>query len=227
MQKTQENNLASSTTIFGLSLSLATPAIYVLFIGPVFLKPNVYEPLFTLINFGVLWMLAFGVLFFTHKIEKLPLTAIGWKPLSWKWIFIAIGIGVLLSLLVPVFTLLVSAIFPPSDTGTITEVSSRFPWWILLLSVVTAGVTEEIFFRGYPLERLLESTGNKWISACVSLVFFVAIHATGWNIAHIVGVVIPLGIALTGLYFWKRNLLFVMVIHVIIDLPLVFIALLT
>jgi membrane protease YdiL (CAAX protease family) len=210
----------------GLSLSLVLPVIYVLFISPFFLKPRVDEPLFTLINFGMLWALALGILFFTRKIEKLPLTTIGWKPLTWKWISIAVGLGILLSLLVPVLTLLVSNIFPPTDTGTIAEVTENFPWWILLLSVITAGITEEILFRGYPLERLLESTNNKWISACISLVFFVAIHAAGWNIAHIIGVVIPLGIALTGLYFWKRNLLFVMIVHVIIDLPLVFIALL-
>ena len=213
--------------ILGLSLSLAIPLIYVLFISPIFLKPNVNEPVSTLIYFAVLWGLAFGMLFFTRSIEKLPLTTIGWKPLSWKWIFTAIGLGILLSLLVPVFTLLVNAVFPPSDTGTITQVASSFSWWILLLSVLTAGITEEILFRGYPLERLHEITGNKWISGVISLIFFVAIHATGWNIAHIIGVVIPLGIILTGLYFWQRNLLFVMIVHVVIDLPLVFIALLT
>lgn len=107
------------------------------------------------------------------------------------------------------------------------ETASNFPWWILLLSVVTAGVTEEVLFRGYPLERLYEMTGNKWLSGLISLAFFVAIHAAGWNMAHVVGVVIPLGIILTGLYFWRRNLLFVMIVHVVIDLPLVFISLLT
>ncbi len=212
--------------ILGLSLSLVLPSTYVLFISPIFLKPNLNASVSTLIDFAVLWGLAFAVLFFTRNIEKLPLTTIGWKPLPWKWIFTAIGLGILLSLFVPVFTLLVSAVFPPSDTGTITQVVSNFPWWVLLLSVITAGITEEILFRGYPLERLTEMTGNKWISGLISLIFFVAIHATGWNIAHIVGVVIPLGIILTGLYFWQRNLLFVMIIHLLIDLPLVFISLL-
>lgn len=158
--------------------------------------------------------------------EKLSLTIIGWKPLSWKWTFAAIGLGVLLLLLVPVLTLLVSAVFPPSDTGTITQVTSNFSWWILLLSVLTAGITEEILFRGYPLERLHEITGIKWINGLISLIFFVVIHATGWDITHIIGVVIPLGVIITGLYFWQRNLLFVMIVHVVIDLPLVFIALL-
>ncbi len=213
--------------ILGLSLSLAVPLIYILFISPMFLKPAVNEPVSTLIDFAVLWALALAVLFFTRSVEKLPLSTIGWKPLLWKWIAAAVGIGILLSLLVPVLTLLVSAIFPPSDTGTIAQVTSNFPWWILLLSVLTAGVTEEIFFRGYALERLHEITENKWVSGLISLIFFVAIHSAGWSVAHIVGVVIPLGIILTGLYFWKRNLLFVMIVHVVIDLPLVFIALLT
>jgi hypothetical protein len=78
--------------ILGLSLSLAIPLIYVLFISPIFLKPNVNEPVSTLIDFAVLWGLALGMLFFTRSIEKLSLTTIGWKPLSWKWIFTAIGI---------------------------------------------------------------------------------------------------------------------------------------
>lgn len=91
--------------ILGLSLSLVVPSIYVLFISPIFRKPNVNEPGSTLIDFGVLWGLAFAVLLFTRNIEKLPLTTIGWKPLSWKWTVTAIGFGILLSLLVPVFTL--------------------------------------------------------------------------------------------------------------------------
>jgi len=213
--------------ILGLSLALAIPSIYVLFISPIFLKPIVNRPISTLIDFAVLWGLALGVLFFTRNIEKLSLTTIGWKSLSWKWVLAAIGLGILLSLLVPASTLLVSMVFPPSDTGTITQVTSNFSWWVLLLSVLTAGITEEILFRGYSLERLYEITGNKWISGLISLIFFVAIHATGWNITHIIGVVIPLGIILTGLYFWQRNLLFVMIVHMVIDLPLVFVALLT
>src|SRR5689334_9984790 len=105
--------------LLGLSLSLVLPSTYVLFISPLFLKPNVNEPVSTLIDFAVLWGLAFGILFFTKSVEKLPLATIGWKHLSWKWIFTAIGLGILLSLFVPVLTLLVNAVFPPSNTGTI------------------------------------------------------------------------------------------------------------
>lgn len=213
-------------TILGLSLSLVAPVIFILFIIPIFIKPNVNEPFSTLVSFGIFWGLAFAVLVFTRVIENLPLTTIGWKPLSWKSALLAIGLGILLSLLVPVLTLLVSAIFPPSNSGTIAQVASDFSWQVLLLSVFTAGVTEEILFRGYALERLQELTGDKWISGLISLVFFVVVHTTGWDIAHIIGVVLPLGIIMTGLYFWQRNLLFVMIVHTVINLPLVFMALL-
>ena len=221
----RKNNIAIKKTILGLSLSLVLPAIFVLFISPIIIQPNVAEPIFVLVGFVFFWGLALAMLGFTKAVENRPLETIGWKPLPWKSALMAVGLGILLSLSVPVLTLLVSAIFPPSDTGTITQVTSNFPWWVLLLSVFTAGITEEILFRGYALERLHEMTGNKWMSGLISLIFFVAVHATGWNAAHIVGVVLPLGIILTGLYFWQRNLLFVMIVHVVINLPLVFMAL--
>lgn len=226
MQQIPEKKKGLTTkSIAGLSLSLIVPTIYTLFIGPVFLKPIVNEQTYSLVSFGVYWVLVFAMLIFTLKIEKLSLVTIGWQRLSWKWIIAAIGIGILLSLLVPVLTLLVNAIILSPQTGTIAEVTSSYSWWIILMSVITAGVTEEILFRGYPLERLIAGLENKWGSACISLAFFVSIHSAGWNLAHIVGVVIPLGIVLTSLYMWRRNLLFVMIIHIMIDLPLVFMAL--
>lgn len=147
--------------VLGLSLSLLAPAVFALVISPLFLRSNLSGHVSILAGFGVLWGIAFAVLAFTRKIEKLPLKSIGWKPLSWKSALLAVGLGILLSLLVPVLTLLVSIVLPPSDSGTVTQVASDYPWWILLLSVLTAGITEEILFRGYPLERLYEMTGNK------------------------------------------------------------------
>lgn len=214
-----------SKFLLGLGLSLIAPVLYILWIGPFFIKPFVGTLTYTLISFGILWFLALSICFYVLFIEKRPLTSIGWEVLSWKLILLAIGLGVLLSLLVPVLTLLISLIIKPSDTGSISQVASSFPWWVILLSVITAGVTEEILFRAYPLSRLLEKIGNKWLSAIISLIFFVFIHSTGWNLAHIIGVVIPLGAILTGLFLWKRNLLFVIIVHIMIDLPLVFISL--
>lgn len=159
-------------TIFGLILSLVIPAFYVLFINPVLVKPNVPVQASILLGFAVLWALAAGVLVYTRTVERLPLATIGWKPLPWKQALLAVGLGIALSLLVPVLTLLTSRVFPPANTGTVTQVATSSTWWILLISVFTAGITEEILFRGYALERLEGLTKNRWVSGLVSLAFF-------------------------------------------------------
>ena len=136
----------------GLFIALVLPLLYVLVLSPVLLKPNVNEPIHTLIGFAVFWGLGIGMFLYTRCFENRPLSTIGWKSVSWKGALLALGLGILLSLLVPLFTLLASAVFPTTDQGTIIQVTERYPWWILLLSVLTAGITEEILFRGYALE---------------------------------------------------------------------------
>jgi membrane protease YdiL (CAAX protease family) len=79
-------------------------------------------------------------------------------------------------------------------------------------------------YRAYVIQQLRELTGSAWIGATVSLFVFVAQHLATWNISHVLGVVLPLGLALTGLYLWRRNLAFVILIHLVIDLPLFLIA---
>jgi membrane protease YdiL (CAAX protease family) len=58
----------------------------------------------------------------------------------------------------------------------------------------------------------------------ITFTVFVLLHLGGWNLAHVFGVVLPLGAILTGLYLWRHNLPFVMLIHLVIDLPLFLIA---
>ena len=227
MKSTQTKNSLSLITLVGLTLSLIAPVIYSVLIGPLLLKPRMSGLTYSLIGFAVFWVLALAVLSFNRRLEKQTLTAVGWLDLSWKQALGAVVIGLLLSLLVPLLSLLVSSLVPASQTGSIAEVTTTYPWWVILLSVITAGITEEILFRGYPIERLLAGNYSIWLSGGLSLIFFVAIHASGWNLAHIIGVVLPLGLALTGLYLWQRNLLFVIIVHLMIDLPLVFLTLWT
>src|SRR3712207_9085630 len=108
--------------------------------------------------------------------------------------------------------------------------STLFPYTtlfrsLILFTVLTASVIEEVLFRAYPLERLARLTGRPWPGPLISLAAFVAFHLQGWNLGHVVGVVLPLGAIMTGLYVWRRNLLFVVITHALIDLPLFLIAL--
>ncbi|MDX1379276.1 MAG: CPBP family intramembrane glutamic endopeptidase, partial [Anaerolineales bacterium] len=84
---------------------------------------------------------------------------------------------------------------------------------------------EEIIFRGYLIEGLAKLTGRLPIAVVISVLAFTLPHILNWNITHVIGVVLPLGLILSWLYLWKRNIIFNMIVHIVIDLPLVFIAL--
>ena len=95
------------------------------------------------------------------------------------------------------------------------------PLWFRVAAVLTAGITEEIVFRGYPIERLLEMSGNLWMAALIPLLVFTLAHLSGWGPGHLISVLIG-GLILTALYLWQRDLIACMIAHTLIDLPLLF-----
>ena len=105
------------------------------------------------------------------------------------------------------------------------RVAASGPAWLVLAVVLTASVTEELLFRAYPIERLTRLTGARWPGALLSLAAFVAFHLHGWHLGHVLGVVLPLGAVMTGLYLWQRNVAFVIITHFLLDLPIVLVAL--
>lgn len=86
---------------------------------------------------------------------------------------------------------------------------------VTTLAVVRAGISEEVLYRGYAIERLQAITGSKWVAAGVSLVLFAGFHfRQGWA-----GMLLALvlGAVLTAFYLWKRDLLANMVGHFLVD----------
>ena len=87
--------------------------------------------------------------------------------------------------------------------------------WIAFLTVLRAGISEEVFYRGFAIERMQEMFGNKWAAAGISLVVFAGFHyrqgLPGIFIAFVVGAV------LTAFFLWKRNLLAAIFAHFLVD----------
>jgi membrane protease YdiL (CAAX protease family) len=171
------------------------------------------------------WIAAIALLILIKYGEGRPFTSVGFSPITIKEGLLAMCIGIVLSISVPLLTLLASQLLPSATDGSILDATVQNSWQMLLLGVLTAGITEEIIFRGYLIERLDELTGRPFIAVGVSVLAFTLPHILNWNITHVVGVVLPLGLILTWLYLWKRNIIFNMIVHIVIDLPLVFIAL--
>jgi uncharacterized protein len=207
----------------GLLLALIAPVCFRLAVGERGLGAQLAPTATVLAGLAAMWGLAIGVIILVKRVEQRPLASIGWTRPSRTAVFQALGAGVALSLAVPLLSILASSLIPTQTSGSIAN-ATQIPRWLMLLSVFTAGVTEEILFRGYALERLLEWSGSKWLSSIIALVFFALTHVGGWSLAHIVGVVIPMGAALIALYWWRRNLMLVMIVHVTVNLPLIVMA---
>jgi len=97
---------------------------------------------------------------------------------------------------------------------------------VTTLAVLRAGISEEVLYRGFALERLQSMTGSKWIAAGVTLALFAAFHfRQGWAGVFIAFAV---GAILTAFYLWKRNLIANIFGHFLVDfvpnvlLPLIF-----
>ena len=218
--------MSSLNTVFskytGIAVAILGPLLYSLIIGPLAIKPAVMPSTYALIGFAFYWILTLYLFSDSmHKNNGYP-----WKfQISRRMIYLAIMIGIALSLLVPLFTHIAEQFLPAADSGGIFDTTAQFSPWIILLGVVTAGVTEEFIFRAYIIERLQTLSVSTWLCAAISIVSFVLAHMSGWNLTHILGVVLPMAVILTGLYLWQRNVTFVIIIHTTIDLPLFFITL--
>jgi membrane protease YdiL (CAAX protease family) len=85
-----------------------------------------------------------------------------------------------------------------------------------VIIVLTAGITEEIQYRGYLIERLNALTGRLGLSTAISWILFMLLHIRFWGL----GGALQIGIAsvvLYALYFWRRNLLACILMHVLND----------
>ena len=211
-------------TTIGLVVALAGPFLVQFVVAPRLLQ-LVHPTIAVLLAQGLLWLLSGTVIGITFFWQRQPLSWLGIRPIAWPWALLAGVLGVGLGVAVPLLTMGMNRLMPPSTGGTVASVTTSGPAWLLLVVVLTASVTEELLFRAYPIECLTRLTGSRWPGAVLSLAVFAAFHLLGWNLGHVVGVVLPLGAVMTGLYLWRRNLGFMIITHFLLDLPIVLIAL--
>jgi len=162
------------------------------------------ESLIILMGVFLLWII---------RQEKLPLSSIGLYPeklgqsILWALLTVVISFG-LLAVLLFIFQQIG---WKFGESKSLTKLSL----WTTTLVVLRAGIVEELFFRGYCIERLKTLTNNNYIAAFGSLIPFALLHYSQ-GIAGIT-MAFVLGLVLTGMYMWRRDLKSVMIAHFIID----------
>jgi uncharacterized protein len=149
--------------------------------------------------------------------ERLPLTSIGLQTDKPGKSFLR---GLALTVLVLAVTIGLYLALQQFGIRLGSKQSDAFQPSLLVVTLVVlrAGVAEEIFYRGYAIERLRALTHSKWVAALLPLLFFAAAHyrqGLGGVIAAFV-----LGGIFTLFYLKFRDLLANMVAHFLADFAL-------
>jgi membrane protease YdiL (CAAX protease family) len=198
----------SRATWAGLAISLfAMVAIRQVF---VFFVP---ETTFAsaLLKEALIWLNAVALIVIIRRGEHLPMRSIGlgttrwWKSVLWGFV-IAVTSAVVIGAL---------AYVTSYGHGPGSAAFEKLPLWLITAIVFRAGVVEELFYRGYAIERLqMIGLGRFWAVA-IPLVIFSLGHWSG-GAANIL-IAFAAGLILTGFYLWRRDLAANMIGHGLVD----------
>ncbi len=165
----------------------------------------------TILREALIWVSAVTLLVIIRRGERLPLRSIGlgtarwWKSILWGLVIAIVSAAAVGGL----------AYLTGYGHGPGSAAFEKLPLWLITLIVFRAGVVEELFYRGYAIERLrLIGLGRFW-SVAIPLVIFSVGHWSG-GAANIL-IALAAGIILTGFYLWRRDLVANMIGHGSVD----------
>src|SRR6266571_8445498 len=184
----------SSATLAGLLISLF--AMVVIRYAFAFFVPEITFAS-AIVKEMLIWASAAALLVIIRRGERLSLRSIGlgtcrwWKSIAWGLVIAIVSAGVVGGL----------AYLTGYGHGPGSAAFEKLPLWLITLIVLRAGVVEELFYRGYAIERL-QAIGLKpgW-AAGIPLVIFALGHWTG-GAANIL-IAMMLGAILSVFYLWR------------------------
>lgn len=213
-----ENTSASGWTWVGLAVALlGAPAIGSPVFQPLYGWLSGGDPLLgVLVGQSFMWLLAgltLAILVFGEKVAPAGIGLVAPRMRS-AWLGLGVGLGVYAALAAAAAALWALGLF---DNKQEAQAVLALPTGARAYIAVTAGVTEEILFRGYALNRLARATGRPRLSACLVIAAFALAHAPFWGWS---GMAVPLvgGVFFTLIYMWRRDLVACVVAHAAIDL---------
>jgi membrane protease YdiL (CAAX protease family) len=148
------------------------------------------------------------------RFERRTIASMGWRPLQRRdlaWV----GGAWVLSVAAMLF-------LPGRDFVQQDPMQSIFalPVSFRVLLVFTAAVTEEVIHRAYIVERIADLTGRAWIGGVLTCAIFAAGHVPFFGLRTVLFVQLPGAILMTVLYVRRRNLKASILLHLLIDLPI-------
>ena len=198
----------SKATWAGLALSLfamlAIRQVFVFFVPETTFGSAVLKEV-------LIWVSALALIVIIRRGEHLSLRSIGigtahwWKSILWGFVIASVSALVIGGL----------AALTHYGHGPGSAAFEKLPLWLITAIVFRAGVVEELFYRGYAIERLQLIGLGQFLSVAIPLVIFSLGHWSG-GAANIL-IALAAGLILTGFYLWRRDLVANMIGHVLVD----------
>lgn len=160
---------------------------------------------------ALIWVSALALIVIVRRGEHLSVRSIGigtehwWKSILWGFIIAIVSMLVVSAL----------AFVTQYGNGPGSAAFEKLPLWLITAIVFRAGVVEELFYRGYAIERLQLVGLNRVWSVAIPLVIFSLGHWSG-GAANIL-IAFAAGLILTLFYLWRRDLVANMIGHGLVD----------
>ena len=202
-----------TATFLGLFIALGAPFLLDWLLGK---RPaDLAIPWRVILSIAEEWILAIIIICIVLFWERQPLSSIGIKKMAgrdWLWGILGFFAGALVFVLTTPIIVALGLKTTSAGIGQLAQV----PIILRLGVVLTAGITEEILFRGYPIERIYALTGRFGLSVAIAYIVFVLLHIPFWGL----GGTIQIGVwslLVTLLYVKRRNLPACMLMHLLND----------
>lgn len=199
-------------TIIGLIFALGWPLVLAALAPNQDLGNQRQDLLIVVCEWGSVGML-FAIVALGERLPFLP--SVGFKPLQ-RPDWIAIGFLLVVAAAMAATVAAKHPALSGTNADQLRQVLSA-PLALRAALVFTAGICEEILFRGYAIERLQLFTKNIWIAGLAGSILFTLAHVPRYGFQPDLIGVFAISAVLSVTYIWRRNIAACIVLHWLID----------
>jgi len=209
-----------STIIIGMILSFALILFAVLFFSPLLKLTNISITNIFFLSRLFIWLSLILIYIYVVKVEKQNFLLWNDKKYSFIYYLVSILLIMLAMFVAMMLTSLIVKLFGfNTASNKLNEVAQILHdnKLLLVFTALTAGITEELIFRGYLLTRLQFLLKNKILAIIISAVLFGMVHISFGTIHQIIG---PIFIGLIFAFHYQkyRNIKILIITHFLWDL---------
>ena len=169
------------------------------------------------IAIAVEWIIALLLLFYwIPKVEHRKLDSIGFRKFRWRYIWISIVTYIVY------FLLSAGVEFGLKSVGLqglrdLSPTLKGYGFPLLFGLFLTGTFVEEIFYRGYIIERMTELTGRRWLAGTISWLTFTLVHIRFFGLGPTLEVAV-IAAVLVLLYTRTKSIWPAIIVHGINDI---------